>query len=215
MKFDIRKMREADLTPENIRAMIESLLVNSGTTLQFKNTFSIESGLRELLTDWFNIDYAVKMDKDKLQDMSPGKKALVLLRLLISLAESKCPILIDQPEDDLDNRSIFDELIGFIREKKVDRQIITVTHNANIVLGGDAELVIVANQNGGNSPNRQYQFEYRGGSIEDNSPVLDENNQPLLGILNQKGMQEHICEILEGGEQAFDLRRHKYHFIRT
>ena len=214
-KFEIRKIREADLTPENIRAMIESLLGNSSTTLQFKNTFSIESGLRELLTDWFNIDYAVKMDKDKIQDMSPGKKALVLLRLLISLAESKCPILIDQPEDDLDNRSIFDELIGFIREKKVDRQIITVTHNANIVLGGDAELVIVANQNGGNSPNRQYQFEYRGGSIEDNSHVLDENNQPLLGILNQKGMQEHICEILEGGEQAFDLRRHKYHFIRT
>lgn len=138
-----------------------------------------------------------------------------MLRLLISLAESKCPILIDQPEDDLDNRSIFDELITFIREKKVDRQIITVTHNANIVLGGDAELVIVANQRGKNSPNFQYQFEYRGGSIENNSPVMTDNNQPLLGILNQKGMQEHICEILEGGEQAFDLRRHKYHFINS
>ena len=183
--------------------------------LQLKTTYSIESGLRELLTDWYNIDYVVEMDNDKIQDMSPGKKALVLLRLLISLAESKCPILIDQPEDDLDNRSIFDELITFIREKKVDRQIITVTHNANIVLGGDAELVIVANQRGKNSPNSQYQFEYRGGSIENNSPVMTDNNQPLLGILNQKGMQEHICEILEGGEQAFDLRRHKYHFINS
>lgn len=212
-KFDLKKIRESDLLPENLRALIESLLENSGTTLQFKNTYSIESGLREILTDWYNIDYAVKMDDDRIQDMSPGKKALVLLRLLISLAESKCPILIDQPEDDLDNRSIFDELIGFIREKKVDRQIIAVTHNANIVLGGDAELVIVANQNGGNAPNRQYQFEYRGGSIEDNSPVLGEDKKLLPGILNQKGMQEHICEILEGGEQAFDLRRHKYHFI--
>ncbi len=213
--FHIREINEGILSPENLRALIESLLTNSVETLQFKSSYTVESGLRELLTDWYNIDYAVKMDNDKIQDMSPGKKALVLLRLLISLAESKCPILIDQPEDDLDNRSIFDELIGFIREKKVDRQIITVTHNANIVLGGDAEQVIVANQKGGNSPNRQYQFEYRGGSIEDNSPVLDENGQALPGILNQKGMQEHICEILEGGEQAFDLRRHKYHFIST
>lgn len=213
--FNIREICEDALTPEHIKAMIESLLINSGETLQLKTSYSVESGLRELLTDWYNIDYAVKMDNDKIQDMSPGKKALVLLRLLISMAESKCPILIDQPEDDLDNRSIFDELIGFIREKKIDRQIITVTHNANIVLGGDAELVIVANQKGRNAPNRQYQFEYRGGSIEDNSPILDENRHALPGILNQKGMQEHICEILEGGKQAFDLRRHKYHFINS
>ena len=213
--FDLRKMKEVDLSFDNLKALIESLLQNSSESLQLRTTYSIESGLRELLTDWYNIDYAVEMDNDKIQDMSPGKKALVLLRLLISLAESKCPILIDQPEDDLDNRSIFDELITFIREKKVDRQIITVTHNANIVLGGDAELVIVANQRGKNSPNFQYQFEYRGGSIENNSPVMTDNNQPLLGILNQKGMQEHICEILEGGEQAFDLRRHKYHFINS
>ena len=66
-----------------------------------------------------------------------------------------------------------------------------------------------------NAPNQQYQFEYRGGSIENNSPNLDENSQLLPGILNQKGMQEHICEILEGGEQAFDLRKHKYHFINS
>lgn len=64
------------------------------------------------------------------------------------MAESKCPILIDQPEDDLDNRSIFDELIPFIRKKKIERQIIIVTHNANVVLGGDAEEIIVANQEG-------------------------------------------------------------------
>jgi ABC-type lipoprotein export system ATPase subunit len=61
------------------------------------------------------------------------------------LANSKFPILIDQPEDDLDNRSIFNELIPFIREKKIERQFIIVTHNANVVLGGDAEEVIVAN----------------------------------------------------------------------
>ena len=213
--FNLREITEDVLSTEHIEALIEAILINSKDTLQLKGGCTVESALREILSDWYNIDYVVRMDNDDIQDMSPGKKALVLLRLLISLAESRCPILIDQPEDDLDNRSIFDELIRFIKEKKVDRQIITVTHNANIVLGGDAELVIVANQQGKNAPNMQYRFEYRGGSIEDNNPVVEENGEVITGILNSKGIQEHICEILEGGEQAFALRQHKYHFIKS
>lgn len=212
--FNLHDITENTLSTEHIAAFIEAILNNSKESLQLKSGYTAESALREILSDWYNIDYVVRMDNDDIQDMSPGKKALVLLRLLISLAESRCPILIDQPEDDLDNRSIFDELIRFIKEKKVDRQIITVTHNANIVLGGDAELVIVANQDGRNAPNRRYHFEYRGGSIENNSPVYDDG-EIVPGILNSKGIQEHICEILEGGEQAFALRQHKYCFIKS
>lgn len=212
--FDLRDIMEDALSSEHIATFIEAILNNSRESLQLKNGYTVESALREILSDWYNIDYVVRMDNDNIQDMSPGKKALVLLRLLINLAESNCPILIDQPEDDLDNRSIFDELIRFIKEKKVDRQIITVTHNANIVLGGDAELVIVANQDGKNAPNRQYRFEYRGGAIEDNAPVFD-GGAIVSGILNGKGIQKHICEILEGGEQAFALRQHKYCFIKS
>lgn len=117
--------------------------------------------LRSLLSDWYNTTYQVKMDSDSIDEMSPGKKALVLLKMLINLAESKCPILIDQPEDDLDNRSNFDELIPFIKKKKLQRQIIVVTHNANVVLGGDAEEIIIANQQGKNSKNDKFRFEYR------------------------------------------------------
>lgn len=212
-EFKIQDITEEQLSPKNIKAFIESILNNSKESLQLKGGYSLESALREILTDWYNIDYIVRMNNDNIQDMSPGKKALVLLRLLISLAESTCPILIDQPEDDLDNRSIFDELIHFIKEKKVHRQIITVTHNANIVLGGDAELVIVANQCGKNTPNKQFRFEYRGGAIEDNTRVTDQG-KIVAGILNTKGIQEHICEILEGGEHAFALRQHKYNFIK-
>ena len=80
-----------------------------------------ETFLRSLLSDWYNTTYQVKMDGDSIDEMSPGKKALVLLKMLINLAESKCPILIDQPEDDLDNRSIFDELIPFIKKKKLQK----------------------------------------------------------------------------------------------
>lgn len=101
-----------------------------------------------MLADWFMSAYRIKMDNDFIDVMSPGKKALALLKLLIDLDENTCPILIDQPEDDLDNRSIFNELIPFLRKKKVQRQIIVVTHNANVVLGGDAEEIIVANQRG-------------------------------------------------------------------
>jgi len=199
------------LDTTKLRAFIEAIIDGA---LQLKGTYTPETALRDIFADWNNIDYIISMDEDGIEDMSPGKKALVLLRLLISLAESKCPILIDQPEDDLDNRSIFEELIQFIKTKKVDRQIIIATHNANIVLGGDAELVIVANQRGKNSPNKAHRFEYRGGSIENNSFVTDEDGNIQEGILNQKGIQTHICEILEGGERAFDLRRNKYRFIR-
>ena len=142
--------------------------------------------------------------------MSPGKKALVLLKLLINLAESKCPILIDQPEDDLDNRSVFIELVDFIRTKKIERQIILVTHNANIVVGCDAEEVIVANQNGNNSPNLEYRFEYRTGAIEEIYPIKNYNGTIMNGTLYKVGMQQHICDILEGGKEAFAVRRNKY-----
>lgn len=212
-KADVQKLSEAEIfDKEIIGSLIEDIVTNSPNTLQLKAGYSPETALRELITDWYNINYVVKMDRDCIEDMSPGKKALVLLQLLISLAESKCPILIDQPEDDLDNRSIYNELVQFLKEKKTERQIIVATHNANIVLGGDAELVIVANQEGKNSPNQAYHFEYRGGSIENDYAIKSDNGRSALGILNQKGIQTHICEILEGGKRAFDLRRNKYRF---
>ena len=208
--FNLHEIREEDLTPLNLSKLIEAIFSASENSLQLKSQYSNnrESALREILTDWYNIHYTVNMDGDKIHDMSPGKKAIVLLKMLVSMADSKFPILIDQPEDDLDNRSVFDELIVFIKQKKINRQIIIVTHNANIVLGGDAELVIVANQAGKNSKNKKYRFEYRSGAIEDNS--FDKSSD--AGILNSKSVHEHICDILEGGKKAFELRQNKYHF---
>jgi hypothetical protein len=135
---------------------------------------------------------------------------MVFLEMIVNLEKSKCPILIDQPEDDLDNRSIYTDLVVYLKSKKHERQIIVVTHNANVVVGADAEEVIIANQNGKESPNREKRFEYRTGAIENTTPVLDDRGQCLPGILNQKGIQEQICDILEGGRDAFELRRKKY-----
>ena len=201
-----------DVDQELIEKLISPLFDADGLTY-LKSGNSIEEVLRSILSNWYNIVYTVELDNDKVQTMSPGKKALVLLKLLINLADSDCPILIDQPEDDLDNRSIYDELVGFLRKKKNDRQIILVTHNANIVLGSDAEEIIVANQEGTNSPNENFRFEYRSGSIENNSVILDENGLPKKGILNSQGIQGHICEILEGGKEAFNVRKDKYTLV--
>lgn len=175
---------------------------------------NLELTLRNIIGDWYNIKYIVKMGNDSIDIMSPGKKALVLLQLLIDLADSECPILIDQPEDDLDNRSIFEQLIPFIKRKKITRQIIVVTHNANIVVGSDAEEVIVANQDGADCENRLKRFEYRSGSIENDCPALKPDKTIEDGILSKQGIQQHICDILEGGIKAFEKRKNKYRFIK-
>lgn len=166
----------------------------------------IEQFISAVFADCTVIRYQASLDGDKLAMMSPGKKALVYLKLLIELESSKSPILIDQPEDDLDNRSIFEELIPFLKNKKHDRQMIIVTHNANIVLGADAEEIIVANQNGAGSSDPDKHFEYISGAIEDDKPQDPSSNS----ILQQKSIQTHICEVLDGGRKAFEMRRRKY-----
>lgn len=201
--IDLDNCNEEWVTVDNVKRLIDAIV--NGTVHLTKNK-TPENVLRELLGDWFNSAYRVSMDRDLIDEMSPGKKALVLLKMLINLAESTCPILVDQPEDDLDNRSIFDELIPFLKKKKIMRQVIVVTHNANVVLGADADEIIVANQDGKNSPNRQYRFEYRTGSIEDDMP--EESGR--IDTLGRQGIQQQICDILEGGQSAFDLRKHKY-----
>lgn len=174
---------------------------------------NLETVLRNLYNDWFNIDYSVNMGRDSIKNMSPGKKALVLLRLLLDLAQSDFPILIDQPEDDLDNRSIYNDVVKYIKNKKKERQIIVVTHNANVVLGSDSELVIIANQDGEDCKNENARFEYRSGAIEDNKLELSKTGEIKGGILFEKGIREQICDILEGGEDAFNLRENKYSII--
>lgn len=97
-----------------------------------------------------------------------------------------------------------------MRKKKHERQIIVVTHNANVVVGAEAEEVSIANQAGDSTPNHSTRFEYRCVAIENISPIYNETGEILPGMLNQRGIQEQICGILEGGKAAFDLRRRKY-----
>ena len=154
----------------------------------------------------FYIDYQLEYENDNFEKMSDGKKAFVILTILLEYSNEKCPVLIDQPEDSLDNRSIYNELSKYLIQKKKERQIILVTHNANIVVNTDAENVIVANQNGTQTKNRDgIKFQYINGSLE--STKKKDSSE---FILESQGIREHVCEILEGGKDAFYKREQKY-----
>ena len=201
------------MSEEQLKSALEPIVYSAMRgDLKFKGSVDDSSFLTVLLTNnFFQSVINVEYDGDSLQMMSPGKRTFVILKLLLDFSRNENPILIDQPEDNLDNRAIYKELVMYIRKKKLERQIIIVTHNPNIVVGADAENVIVANQNGIKTPNSEgLKFQYVNGSLE-NSFQKKETNIP---ILNAMGIREHVCEILEGGKEAFLKRESKYGFAR-
>lgn len=115
-----------------------------------------------------------------IQEGSPGQRTAALLAFLLSYGQE--PLILDQPEDDLDNHLIYDLIVTQLREVKIHRQVIVVTHNANIVVNGDAELVIALAARGG-----QTQIE-------------------ASGSLQEKSVRETICTVMEGGKKAFEQR---------
>lgn len=176
--------------------------------VQYNKDVDEKSVVVELLsTCWFDVNYDIVYQNDRLSQMSPGKRSFVILQLLLEFSNKKCPILIDQPEDNLDNRAIFKDLVTYLRTKKKERQIILVTHNPNVVVGADAEQVIVANQHGNDSANADnVRFAYASGSLEASWGKTSTTGP----ILESQGIREHVCEILEGGEEAFKKRESKY-----
>lgn len=157
------------------------------------------------------IRFFARLDGDRIggfqrSSMTPGKQALFALTLMLSESDEAWPLLIDQPEDDLDSRAIYDSIVPYLKERKRERQIIMVSHNANLVVGADSEQVIVTNRHGDDRKNRNDQtFAYLTGSLEHSAAP---RNTPY--VLETGGIREHSCEILDGGEEAFRKRRDKY-----
>lgn len=194
---------------EFMKGLLDHLVKNE---IPIKGGSSTQQAIVDLFSESFLlISYDVNFQNDRLSLMSEGKKAFVILRILLEFSERKCPILIDQPEDDLDNRAIYDDLVMYLRQKKKDRQIILVTHSPNIVVGADAEQVIVANQHGTKTPNlNSVKFEYFSGSLENSKA-----NTSAPSILSSQGIKQHVCDILEGGDKAFKIRERKYNLKRS
>jgi len=127
-----------------------------------------------------------------LEHLSTGQKATAVLLLL--LLESDAPLVVDQPEDDLDNRFITEGVVPIMRDEKRRRQFVFSTHNANIPVLGDAELILGLRAAG----------EGREGHAR-----IDPK---YMGSIDSQPVRELVEEILEGGKAAFEMRRAKYGF---
>ncbi len=127
-----------------------------------------------------------------LDELSTGQKATAVLLLL--LLESDAPLIVDQPEDDLDNRFITEGVVPRMREEKRRRQFIFSTHNANIPVLGDAELIL------GLTPS---------GEAEQGKATIRPEH---VGSIDAPAVRELVEDILEGGKDAFETRRRKYGF---
>jgi hypothetical protein len=139
-------------------------------------------------TDHISVTYGVQYEGEDIERLSPGTRGIVLLLLYLALdRDDDRPLVIDQPEENLDPRSVYDELVPRFRRAKLRRQIIVVTHNANLIVNGDADQVIIATA-GPHRPRQLPEISYDSGGLENDR------------------VRTKVCEILEGGEEAFRER---------
>lgn len=154
--------------------------------------YFVKDGAKEFLrlmllnySDFWQVITKPKYKNKELSQLSVGMKGTMYLCLKLATDPFMKPFIFDQPEDDLDNNFIVNELVPIFRTIKKYRQVIIVTHNANLVVNADAEQVIVAE-------NENESINYITGSLEN------------INIRNK------VCEILEGGIDAFRKREKKY-----
>ena len=146
-------------------------------------------------TDHISLEYGIKYDGIDIRKLSPGTRGivLVLLYLVLDTVDDR-PLIIDQPEENLDPKSIYDELVPLFQAVKKERQVIMVTHNANLVVNTDADQIIIAH-----------------------ADPQSENGLPSItyksGGLDEASIREIVCDTLEGGEEAFRDRARRLRIV--
>lgn len=156
-----------------------------------KNTLS--SLLNILPEDRVTIKLCKNGNEIDINEGSPGQKCAAVLGFLLS--NGKNPLIIDQPEDDLDNSLIYKLIVDSIRKMKHQRQIIIVSHNPNIPVLGDAEGIIILERN--------------------SMGMVSLFKNKKAGCIEEKVIRDGICDIMEGGETAFKKREEKYMYKST
>jgi predicted ATPase len=182
--------------PATIRSAVESFL---GRLKELNaESFLKQSISHAIMLEWvfgsdhISLAYGLRYYGTEIEKLSPGTKGIVLLILYLAMdVEDSRPLIVDQPEENLDNESIYSLLSVYFRKAKQRRQVIIITHNPNLVVNTDAEQVIIATatRTKGVFP----EFTYDGGALEDVS-----------------GVRSRVCSILEGGERAFLERERRY-----
>lgn len=138
------------------------------------------------LEDLILIELEVNGQFKKLKNLSKGQQCTAILNLL--LLDNKDPLIVDQPEDNLDNAFIAENLVETIRMNKIKRQYIFATHNANIPVFGDAELIVAMEEVEG----------------------LGKVSENAIGSIDSENVRKRVVQILEGGPEAFRMREKKY-----
>ncbi|HET6844347.1 MAG TPA: AAA family ATPase [Candidatus Angelobacter sp.] len=143
-------------------------------------------------TDHIKIQYGIMYEGTPIERLSPGTRGIVLLLLYLAVdTHDMRPLFIDQPEENLDPRSVFTELVPHFRSAKQRRQVVIVTHNANLVVNTDADQIIIATSE--RKDDRALpSISYASGSIE--NPEI----------------RRAVCRLLEGGRRAFLDRERRY-----
>lgn len=143
-------------------------------------------------TEHVTMQYAIAYDGVRVEQLSPGTRGIVLLLLYLVLDQhDKRPLVIDQPEENLDPKSVFDELVPHFRAARARRQVIVVTHNANLVVNTDADQILVAtakHETPGQLPTIRY----------------------TAGTLENPETRAAVCATLEGGKRALLERAKRY-----
>ena len=154
------------------------------------------------LLEWFyevdhvRLSYGLKYNGVDLEKLSPGTKGIVLLILYLGMdVDDTRPLIVDQPDENLDNASIYELLTDYFKTAKKRRQIILITHNPNLVVNTDSEQVIVATVQ--RRDNGLPYIAYQSGSLENNVP-------------RDQSIRHQVCRILEGGSDAFRKRERRY-----
>lgn len=140
---------------------------------------------------YLHVNAEFKYKGKTIDKLSVGQRGTFFVCLKLATDPFGTPFVFDQPEDDLDNEFIMDQLVPIFRAIKKYRQVILVTHNANLVVNTDAEQIIVAT-------NVDEHIRYLPGALEHGN------------IPTKKGTRYQICKILEGGSPAFEKRELKY-----
>lgn len=184
-----------DCDPERIEKAIDDFTNNEAKLMR---EYLLKPSSLVGLADWlFSIDhisisYEMTFNKIPLKLLSPGTKGILLMLLYLGVDKNDTrPLLIDQPEDNLDPESVYNVLVPYFVEAKKRRQIIMVTHNPNLVIATDSDQVIVADCKTKETSGLPI-FTYSGGGLENREIVTK------------------ICNILEGGEEAFIKRAQRY-----
>lgn len=158
-------------------------IVNENQLVDFKKRFS--SNIFDLLTFKVSNRLTIKFEGKPLKDHSLGQRASALILFLLTQKENDI-LIIDQPEDDLDNQTIYQDVIHEIKKLKGEMQFMFATHNANIPVLGDSEILVAC--------------EY----IDGKEIKLEK------GSIDRQPIQEKIINIMEGGKEAFNIRRNIY-----